>query len=329
MKYVRILAAIAAAGLLSFACSKKKAGADLAFPDSLVSNEVVATVNDEPIVGGDLTFLAYTTTAASKDSLHNADFNKRLLSQMIDRVVFSQEARASGVVVADTTVESMVSQFIQQFGGEEHVGNMLAEMGVSRDDLSRSFRRDMMIREFVTEHVQPSIQIADADSRAFYDQHQSAFAAVDSVRASHIIILARADDTPEVKQQHLDQITQIQKRAKAGEDFAALARQYSQDGAARSGGDLGYFPREMMVKPFSDVAFSLKKGEISSVVETQFGYHVIKCVDHKKAHEVTYEEARPKVDAMLRQQQLGTELQNRLKRDREAAIIVRNYETGA
>ena len=329
MKYVRILAAIGAAGLLSFACSKKKSAADVAFPDSVVSSEVVATVNEEPILGSDITFLAYTTTAASKDSLKNQEFNKRLLDQMIDRVVFSQEAKASGVQVADTTVETMVSQFITQFGGEERVSKMLADMGVAREDLTRSFRRDMMIREFVMEHVQPSIQVEEADSRAFYEQHQASFASVDSVRARHIILMFRPDDTPEVKEQRRQQITDLQKRARAGEDFAALARQYSQDGAASKGGDLGYFPREMMVKPFADVAFTLKKGQVSDVVETQFGYHVIQCVDHKKAHEVTYEEARPKVDAMLRQQALGSELQNRLKRDRDAAIIVRNFETGA
>jgi peptidyl-prolyl cis-trans isomerase C len=328
MKYLRIAAVIAAAGVLSLACSKKKNVA-VAFPDSLVSDEVVATVNGDPVLGGDITFLAYSTTAASPDSLKNAAFNQRVLDQMIDRIVFFQEARTSGVVVADTLVENMVTQFITQFGGEERVAKMLGDMGLKREDVTRSFQRDMVIREFVQKHVEPSIVVEEADSRAFYDQHEESFASVDSVHARHIILMFRPEDTPEVRQERLKQITDLQKRAKAGEDFSELARQYSQDGAARNGGDLGYFPRELMVKPFADVAFSLKKGQISGVVETQFGYHVIQCLDHKPASAATYENARPKVDAMLRQQALGEELQNRLKRDRDAAIIVRNYETGA
>jgi peptidyl-prolyl cis-trans isomerase C len=329
MKFLRIAAVMAAAGVLSFGCSKKKESAAVAFPDSVMSDEVVATVNDEPVLGSDLKVLAYTTTAASPDSLKNAAFNTRLLDQMIDRIVFSQEARAAGVTVADTLVENMLGQFIMQFGGEERVGTMLADMGLKREDIAKSFQRDMVIREYVEKKVEPSIEVAEADSRAYYDQNQASFAAVDSVHARHIILLFRPEDTPEIREERRRQMTDIQKRAKGGEDFTQLARQYSQDGAAQNGGDLGWFPREMMVKPFSDVAFSLKKGEISGVVETQFGFHVIQCIDKKAAHKVTYEEARPRVDTMLRQRALGTELQNRLKRDRDAAIIVRKYEAGA
>lgn len=329
MKFLRIAAVLAAAGVLSFGCSRKKESAAVAFPDSVMSDEVVATVNDEPVLGSDLKVLAYTTTAASPDSLKNAAFNTRLLDQMIDRIVFSQEARAAGVTVADTLVENMLGQFIMQFGGEERVGTMLADMGLKREDIAKSFQRDMVIREYVEKKVEPSIEVAEADSRAYYDQNQASFAAVDSVHARHIILLFRPEDTPEIREERRRQMTDIQKRAKGGEDFAQLARQYSQDGAAQNGGDLGWFPREMMVKPFSDVAFSLKKGEISGVVETQFGFHVIQCIDKKAAHKVTYEEARPRVDTMLRQRALGTELQNRLKRDRDAAIIVRKYEAGA
>lgn len=329
MKFLRIAAVLAAAGVLSFGCSKKKESAATAFPDSVLTDEVVATVNDEAILGSDLKVLAYTTTAASPDSLKSAAFNTRLLDQMIDRVVFSQEAVAAGVTVADTLVEKMLVQFITQFGGEERVATMLANMGLKREHVAKSFRRDMVIREYVQSKVEPSIVVEEADSRAYYDQNQASFAAVDSVRARHIILLFRPDDTPDVREERRKQITEIQKRAKAGEDFAGLARQFSQDGAAQSGGDLGYFPREMMVKPFSDVAFSLKKGQISDVVETQFGFHVIQCVDKKTARKVTYEEARPRVETMLRQRALGTELQNRLKRDRDAAIIVRHYEAEA
>jgi peptidyl-prolyl cis-trans isomerase C len=329
MKLMRIAAAIAVAGVLSSACSKKKESAAIAFPDSVLSDEVVATVNSDEIRGSDLLVLAYTTTAASPDSLKDAAFNTRILDKMIDRVVFFQEARAAGIAVADTLVEKMLGQFIAQFGGEERVTTMLADMGLKREHIARSFHRDMVIRQYVQTKVEPSIAVDEADSRAFYDQHQASFAAVDSVHARHIILMFRPDDTPEIREERRKQITDIHRRAKAGEDFAGLARQYSQDGAAQQGGDLGYFPRGLMVKPFEDVAFSLRKGQISDVVETQFGFHVIQCLDKKVAHEVTYEEARPRVDAMLRQQGLEAELQNRLKRNREAAIIVRNYETGA
>jgi parvulin-like peptidyl-prolyl isomerase len=98
---------------------------------------------------------------------------------------------------------------------------------------------------------------------------------------------------------------------------------------AQNGGDLGYFPRGMMVKPFEDAAFGLKKNQVSDVVETQFGLHIIKCVDKKPARAVPFDDARAQIEAMLRQRALSAELQNRLQKSRETAIIVRSYETGA
>ncbi len=333
MKSLRITAVILAvatiAGALSIGCSKKKQSAAAAFPDSVVSEEVIVTVNTEPVLGSDLMVFAYTTTAASPDSLKNVAFNERLLEQMIGRVAFSQEAKAAGVAIADTLVEAMLKQFVQQFGGEERVAGMLAEMGLKRADVAKSFHRDMVIRSYVQTKVEPSIVINEADSRAYYEQNQASFAPVDSVRARHIIFMFRPDDPAEKREEQRKLITELRKRAKGGEDFAQLAQQFSQDGAAQSGGDLGYFPRGVMVKPFEDAVFALKKGQISDVVETQFGFHLIQCVDRKDARKVTYDEVRSRVDAVLRQRALASELENRLKRNREAAIIVKNYETGA
>jgi peptidyl-prolyl cis-trans isomerase C len=325
-----LVAAGAVAGILSFGCAKKKEATAHAFPDSIVSDEVVATVNTEPILGSDIKVLAYTTTAASPDSLKDAAFNKRVLDQMIDRVIFSQEAAAAGITVADTLVDKMLKQFVGQFGGEERVTGMLTQMGLTREDIAKSFHRDMVIRSYVQKVVEPSIKVDEADARAYYDQNQASFTAVDSVRARHIILLYRPQDTDEVRAQRRELMTSIHKRAMGGEDFAALARQYSQDGAAANGGDLGYFARGMMVKPFEDAAFGLKKkGQISDIVETQFGLHLVQLEDKKNAHKVTFEEVRPRVEQILRQQTMGSDLQNRLKRNRDAAIIVRAYETGA
>ena len=325
--YARMALAVAVATVLAASCSKKKDHA-AAFPDSLAAEEVIATVNDEPITGDELKVLAYTASGMM-DSTRSPSFNIRLLDQMIDRKLMMQEAKAAGVTIPDTIVTNVLDQFVRQFGGEQQVDQMLAPMGLTRDDFRNAIQRDLTIRKYVDEKITSSIVVADADIRAFYDQNPDMFAGQDSVHVRHIILLSHEGDQEQQKADRLAQMKAIRTRALNGEDFAELARQYSQDNVAQQGGDLGYFPRGMMVKPFEDAAFALKKGQISDVVETQFGLHLIKCIDKKSARPIPFEEAKARIDMLLKQRQLSTELQNRLQKSRDAAIIVRSYEKGA
>lgn len=324
--HARMVLAVAAATVLAASCSKKDKAADRAFPDSLAADEVVATVNDEPITGRELKVLAYTASG-DIDSTKTASFNIRLLDQMIDRTLMAQEAKAAGVSVPDTVVTNVLDQFVRQFGGEAQVDQMLAPMGLAREDFRQAIARDLTIRRYVDERITPSIAVSDADTRAFYDGNPEMFAGTDSVHAAHIILLSHEGDADQQIKDRRAQMESIRQRAVGGENFAALARQFSQDNVAQQGGDLGYFPRGMMVKPFEDAAFALKKGQISDIVETQFGLHLIKCIDKKPARAVPYDSAKGSIDMMLKQRQLSAELQNRLQRSRDAAIIVRSYET--
>jgi peptidyl-prolyl cis-trans isomerase C len=329
MKFqVRMALAVAAATVFALSCSKKKEVAKHAFPDSLAASEVVATVNSEPITGQELKVLAYTA-AGMIDSTKSPSFNIRLLDQMVDRTLMAQEAKAAGIAVDDTLVTSVLDRFVRQFGGEAQVDQMLAPMGLTRDDFRQAITRDLTIRKYVDEKITPSITISDADTKAFYDQNPQMFAGTDSVRARHIILLSHQDDSEQQIKDRRAQLEAIRQRAIGGEDFAKLAKTYSQDNLAERGGDLGYFPRGMMVKPFEDAAFALKKGQISNIVDTQFGMHLIKCIDKKPARPVQYDDAKASIDMMLKQRSLSTELQNRLQKSRDAATIVRTYETGA
>jgi len=324
----RMALAVAAATVLVASCSKKNKEAAHGFPDSLVADEVIATVNEEPVTGRELKVLAYTATGAM-DSTKSESFNTRLLDQMIDRKLMAQEAKAAGVSVPDSVVTNVLDQFVRQFGGEEQVDQMLAPMGLSRDDFRAAIQRDLTIRKYVDERITAAIAVSDADSRAFYDQNPDMFAGTDSVHALHIILLSHEGDTDQQKKDRRAQLESIRQRAIGGDDFGTLAREYSQDNVAQNGGDLGYFPRGMMVKSFEDAAFALKKGQISGIVETQFGLHLIKCLDKKEARTIPYDEAKTSIDMMLKQRSLSAELQNRLQKSRDAAIIERNYETGA
>jgi parvulin-like peptidyl-prolyl isomerase len=324
MKYiVRVALVVSAAAVLGLACSKKnKLEHAKAFPDSLSSREVIAIVNGDTIRGKDLQVLAYVSMAGP-DSLKHRSFNTRLLDQLIDRSVFVHEAQAAGITAPDSVVDMMMKQFTANFNAD--LAKELGKQGLTPADFRKAIQRDLVIRAYVKDKIQPTITVSDADCKAFFDQNEQAFAGVDSVRARHIILLASPADTDKDKTQRSQLLESIRARVLKGEKFERLAKMYSQDGSADRGGDLGFFAHDQMVKEFSDVAFSLKKGELSPVFQTQFGLHLVQCMDKKPAAPPNYDLAKPRIENMLKQKALGTELQTRLKRNRDAAIIVRNY----
>jgi parvulin-like peptidyl-prolyl isomerase len=325
MKYiVRAAMAISAAAVLGLACSKKNQLEHArAFPDSLVGKEVIAIVNGDTIRGKDLQVLAYVSMTPP-DSAKSKSFNGKLLDQLIDRSVFVHEATAAGVSAPDSVVDKMMKQFTAHFNAD--LATELGKQGLMPTDFRRAIQRDLLIRAYVKEKIEPTITVSDADCRAYFDSHKEAYAGVDSVRVRHIILLSSPADTEKDKNQRAQLIDSIRDRIVKGEKFERLAKMYSQDGTAERGGDLGFFAHGTMVKEFEDVAFSLKKGELSRVFQTQFGLHLVQCLDKKPAAPPNYDLAKVRIEAYLKQQALGTDLQNRLKRNRDAAIIVRNYE---
>jgi parvulin-like peptidyl-prolyl isomerase len=327
MKYfLRAALAIGAAAALGLACSKShKLKMATAFPDSLVANEVLAIVNSDTILSKDLQVLAYISMVSS-DSLKSRKFNTMLLDQLIDRAVFVHEAKTAGLAAPDSVVDLLMKQFTASFSPD--LAKQLEQQGLKPADFREAIQRDLMIRAYVKEKIEPTVTVSDADCQAFFEAHREEFAGVDSVHARHIILQSSTADSDEDKVKDQKLIDDIRRRAtKGGEKFERLAQMYSEDGSAERGGDLGFFARGTMVKEFEDVVFSLKKGEISPVFRTQFGLHLVKVVDKKPSAPPNYELAKPRIEAMLKQQALGTDLQNRLKRNRETAIIVRNYET--
>lgn len=326
MKYLaRVALVVGAAAALGLACGKKnKLEQAKAFPDSLVAGEVIAIVNGDTIQSRDLQVLAYISMMGT-DSLKSRSFNTMLLDQLIDRAVFVNEAKTAGTAAPDSVVDALMEQFTAHFTTD--LASELGKRGLMPADFRKAIQRDLMIRSYVNDKIRPSITVSDADCRAFFDEHEQEFVGADSVRVSHIILMYSAEESEKDRADRRTLIESFRTRVLKGEKFEHIAKMYSQDNSAQRGGDLGFFARGAMVKEFEDVAFSLKKGELSKVFETQFGLHLVKCTDKKPAAPPNYDLAKPRIETMLRERALGTELQNRLKRNREAAIIVRNYET--
>ncbi|MBI3399569.1 MAG: SurA N-terminal domain-containing protein [Deltaproteobacteria bacterium] len=147
------------------------------------------------------------------------------------------------------------------------------------------------------------VKVSEAEIKGYYEKNVSEFQKNKEVSARHILIKPTAGaDIKRAKEEAKKKAEEILTLAKKGEDFAGLAKKYSEDPvSAKQGGSLGYFGKGVMVKPFEDAAFSLKKGEVSGIVETEFGYHIIKVDDIKEARLIPLKEAKDTITKKLAQ----------------------------
>ena len=158
---------------------------------------------------------------------------------------------------------------------------------------------------FDLETIKKSIVVAEGDLKTYYEQNVQRLSGKEERRASHILIAAPKSAPEADRQKAKAKASELLAQVKQSPDsFADMARKNSQDpGSAPSGGDLDFFARDAMVKPFSDAAFAMKKGDVSDVVESEFGYHIIKLTDIKAPKQRTFEEMKPELELEIKKQQ--------------------------
>jgi peptidyl-prolyl cis-trans isomerase D len=159
-------------------------------------------------------------------------------------------------------------------------------------------------------------QVSDAEVQKYYDEHAAEYDKPEQVHARHILFRFAPGATAEDKAKVRQHAQEVLAKVKAGEDFAALAKQYSEDASAAQGGDLGTFTRGKMVAPFERAAFSLAPGETSDLVESPFGLHIIKVESKEPAHTQTLDEVRAQITDKLKQEKARELAQARAEADR-------------
>jgi len=323
----KLWAALTILGLaLLFSCGKKQGPKPVAhFPDTVVDSQLLVTVNQRPITGRDLRVFSVFFSSPRADTLSRSAWNEQLLSRLIDRTLIWQEAVANGSVVPEAVLTQTISSFIGSVGGEEAFNDFLARAGIDREEFAATVQRDLLIRDFIENTFIPQVKVTDEDARGYYDAHRDRFQAPDSVRARHILVRVYATDPDSVRRAKRERIEEILRRVQKGEDFAELARRYSDDPSGKRGGDLGYFPRGAMVAPFDSAAFALEVGQVSGVVATPFGYHLIKVEDKKPGKMMTFQEVKDVLKKRLVDMKVAELIEKHLQEIRRVAIIDKNY----
>jgi peptidyl-prolyl cis-trans isomerase C len=218
-------------------------------------------------------------------------------------------------------VEEQLAIIKSRSASEEEWNDALAKKGITSEGLREQLKRAIQINAFVENEVVSKIEITDAQLKAFYDEHPESFSKPESMRASHILIGIDAGAGAEEKEQAKRKADEILAQVKSGADFAELAESVSTCPSAEQGGDLGEFERGQMVAPFEDAAFGLDAGAVSEVVETQFGYHIIKATAKSAAEVVPFDEVKDRIEKHLKAQQLQQQVLAKVEEFRKTSVI--------
>lgn len=224
-----------------------------------------------------------------------------VVDMLVDKALIEQKLTAQKITITDEQVVAEIEKIAKQQNlAVEDIPAEIAKIGITMDDLKGQIKMKVQMDTLIEKEMKDS-DVKDEEVKAFYDDNPQYFERPERVRAAHVLVLT-VDKNDEEKAAAKTKIEDVLKKAKAGGDFAALAKEYSEDPGSKDKGGEYTFARGEMVPPFEEAAFTLKDGEISGIVETDYGYHVLKKLEHLKADKVPFDEVKDKINEFLTQQ---------------------------
>ena len=271
-------------------------------------DEVALIVNGDEIFTWELKLLLpqiQGEMAAQGIDTKGQEVIKKTLNRAIDSLLMAQEARRRGIIPDEARIDEKMNGVAEGAGGRAELEAELIKSRITYDQLRSTAVQADLVQTLVETEVVPKIQISEQDVETFYAGNLDNFTGSEKIHSRHILMVVDSGATNAERQAARQRAETARQRAVAGEDFATLAAELSEGPNAARGGDLGFTARGQMVEAFDDAVWALEPGEISDVVESRLGYHVIKVEEVVEAPIVPLDEARPLVLDLLRQQRTG------------------------
>jgi len=281
----------------------------------MAPDTVLVTVNGDPITNAQVTEALDKQVAAMKQqmpagqAMPDAQIEQirvSVMEMLAQKKILEQMMVEKGITVSDEELMQEIAKAAESRGQTlDDIQAEVEQIGMTMEDIKSQVRPQVQMQKLAQAALKEPEMLAKA--QAFYADNPSYFEVPEQLRASHVLIEVAQDATEEEKAAARQEAEEVLAKAKAGDDFAALAKEYSDDPGSKDTGGEYTFGRGQMVKPFEDAAFSLEPDEVSDIVETQFGYHIIKLSEKTPASTTPFDEVNDQIASYLIQQQMQEE----------------------
>jgi len=245
-----------------------------------------------------------------------------VLNQMIAEKLLLQDAVKKKMDVDSAKIDAEMTLIKGEGRSDAELAEMLKQSGMTPNDLRHVIRSNLTVEAYIDSEVASKVKIDEQQVSDFYEAHPRYFETPEQVHARHILILLKEESTEEEKTAAETRVNALLARVEKGEDFAQIATDNSEDpGSKFKGGDLGFFPRGMMVPEFEEAAFALEPGRTSKVVKTNYGFHIIRCEEKKEVRKTPLTEVSEKIEHYLRDQEIGRLLDEHIASLRKSANV--------
>jgi len=276
-------------------------------------SKTVATVNNIKIKQSEVDAYINFLKKQNPDILlpENKEDLKALEATIIDSLIVTRllekYADENNITISKEEVEERFNQIVETYPSIDDFENELEQKGITRELLKKELR-DQILREKIFIEVTKDVSVSSEEIRKYYDENrETLFKVPEKIRVSHILVKFsdesdKEEDTSDKvsREDALNKIKYIQEQLNNGEEFENLAEKYSDDKlSSENGGDIGYVSKGQLIEELEEVAFSLKVGEVSDIVETPYGFHILKVTDSQQEYIKDFEEVKDSVESYL------------------------------
>jgi len=314
--------------ILSFVVCSKKDEQNSSKLDNIFMEDstLVAMVNDEPIhyynVDDAVKQMILQTGLANKVDVKDSVIQQKALDWLIANTLLKQEVQKYMIEVKDEEVDSAIVIVKKRFPSEEQFLAALQEENVTTRKFKENIVLDLKVQKLLEEQVVlQASDITTEDAKEYYEQNSSKFEEPGEAHARQILVRVNKAATEAEAKKARKKIESIKEKLNQGQSFEELAKTNSEGPSASRGGNLGYFARGDMVKEFDEAVFSMNPGDISDIIRTEFGFHLIKLEDFKESKKISFEKVENDIKNYLMQIKSQEQFDKFIKKLKEKAKI--------